>query len=336
MNRILVTGAYGQVGQELQRSNPIQDSEFLFFGKKELNILSPSVIEKIFKKVKPTHVVNLAAYTDVEKAEHDEKNAFALNVIGPRNLGEACKNHDALLVHFSTDYVFGNDGNNIHNVEDLPDPLNVYGKTKLLGEYEVIKSECQHVILRTSWVYSNFADNFYTKILKLSQKTSEINVIDDKFGSPTSTKEICRALDAIVIADRELVKSGVYHFSGSGKTSWKEFAQEIIKQSRIPIIIRGTSTVKDPTKAERPDNSYLSSIKFSNNFNYFPMHWKNALKEVVAEKKITPVKVGYLTTMNDTRFVIASVDWSKEECVIADIDDMGNYLTLNFNEVKDL
>jgi len=137
MKRVVVTGANGQVGQELQRSHPMEGCDFFFLSREELDITSPVSIEKVFRKIGPTHLINLAAYTNVEKAESEEKAACEINTLGPKHLAEACKKYDAVLIHLSTDYVFGDDGKDSHSPEDPPAPLNVYGKTKLDGELEI-------------------------------------------------------------------------------------------------------------------------------------------------------------------------------------------------------
>jgi dTDP-4-dehydrorhamnose reductase len=333
MKRVLVTGANGQMGQELQRSSCLSDCHFFFYTREELDITSFSQVSKIFEEVSPTHVVNLAAYTNVEKAEIEENRAYAINAIGPKNLAHFCKQYKAVLIHFSTDYVFGEHDKASLSEEDEVGPLNSYGRTKLAGEEEIVKSKCKHVILRTSWVYGNHGNNFYLKMLQLSQKMSELNVVDDQWGSPTSSKELCRAIDAVLSAKITQKNSGIYHFSGVGKTTWKDFAAEIFKQARIPVVVKGISSKGYGGQTKRPTNSYMSSQKFADTFGIAPMHWKNALAQIVSEKKISPIKVGYIVNIKDTKHVIASVDWSKRECVVAEINNMNNFIALSFDEI---
>jgi dTDP-4-dehydrorhamnose reductase len=278
-------------------------------------------------------VINLAAYTDVEKAEMDEETPFRVNVIGVKNLATLCKVHKAALIHFSTDYVFDGEKFGAYTETDEPRPINSYGRSKLMGEKEIRSSKCKHVILRIAWVYSNFPPNFYLKMLQMAQKSSELNVVEDQWGSPTSAKEICRAVDYILATGITLRNSGVYHFSPTGKTNWKDFAIEIFKQGQIPVIVNGVPSKAYSTLAKRPLNSCMSSQKFTETFRFIPMHWKNALAEVISEKHISPVKVGYISNLHGNQYVIASVDWSKREAVLAEIQDMRNILTINFDDL---
>jgi len=317
----------------LQRSPFREGYQFFFYTREELDITSYTDLKKVFDDLSPTHVVNLAAYTNVEKAEIEEQKAYEINVIGPKNLALLCKEKKAVLIHFSTDYIFGESEKTSFNEEDEVSPLNVYGKTKWEGEEEIRKSKCLHVIIRTSWVYSNHGNNFYLKMLQLAQKMSELNVVDDQWGSPTSSKELCRAIDAVLLVKITRKNSGTYHFSGLGKTNWKEFATEIFKQGRIPVVVKGITAKSFGGAAIRPVNSYLSSMKFSAAFNIMPMHWKSALAEIISEKKISPIKVGYLSEIGGKKYIIASVDWSKRDCVIAEINNMNNFFTLTFEDL---
>jgi dTDP-4-dehydrorhamnose reductase len=333
MNRIIVTGANGQMGQELQRSPFREGYQVFFYTREELDIISYTDLKKVFDDLSPTHVINLAAYTNVEKAEIEEQKAYEINVIGPKNLAILCKEKKATLIHFSTDYVFGESEKPTFNEDDETSPLNVYGMTKLEGEEEIKKSKCLYVIIRTSWVYSNHGNNFYLKMLQLSQKMSELNVVDDQWGSPTSSKELCRAIAAVLITKITRKNSGIYNFAGLGKTNWKEFATEIFRQGRIPVVVKGIPASGFGGKAVRPSNSYLSSMKFYDGFGIMPMHWKSALAEIISEKKISPIKVGYLTEINDKKYIIASVDWSKRDCVIAEINNMNIFFALTFEDL---
>lgn len=333
MRNVIVTGGNGQMGQQFQMSSHSEVFRFFFFSREELDILSFKAADEVFAEVKPEFVVNFAAYTDVERAETDEENAFHVNVIGTKNVATLCHKHNATLIHISTDYVFDGEKREAYTEEDEPSPVNFYGKTKFLAEREVELSGCLYVILRVAWVYSNFGQNFYLKMLMASQKSSELNVVADQWGTPTSAKEICRAIDSILAKGVTEQNQGIYHFAPSGRASWKDFASEIFKLAQIPVVVNSVPSKAYATLAKRPTNSLMLCKKFVKEFGFIPQHWKNALSEVIAEKKITPIKVGYVSILEDTQYVIASVDWSKKEVVLAEINNMQNTLIKNFDDL---
>jgi dTDP-4-dehydrorhamnose reductase len=333
MRNVLVTGAGGQMGQQFQLSAHSDEFRFYFFSREEFDILSYKSAEKVFAEVKPEFVVNFAAYTDVERAETDEENAFRVNVIGTKNLATLCEKFSSALIHLSTDYVFDGEKDGPYTEEDEPRPINFYGKTKFLAEREVEISGCAYVILRVAWIYSNYGQNFYLKMLNAAQKTSELNVVFDQWGTPTSAKEICRAIDAILAIGIDQSNQGVYHFAPSGKASWQEFAIEIFKMAQIPVIVNPVPAKAYATLAKRPSNSLMLAKKFVEEFGFIPLHWKNALAEIVSEKHISPIKVGYISVVDGEEYIIASVDWSKKEVVLAEINNLRNTLTKNFEEL---
>lgn len=333
MRNVIVTGGNGQMGQQFQLSAHSDVFRFYFFSREEFDILSYQSCEKLFSEIQPEYAVNFAAYTDVERAEVDCENAFHVNVIGTKNLATLCKVHGSTLIHLSTDYVFDGEKTTAYDEEDDPRPINFYGKTKFLAEREIEISGCKHVILRVAWIYSNYGQNFYLKMLRAAQKTSELNVVFDQWGTPTSAKEICRAIDAILAKGVSEENQGVYHFSPSGKASWQEFAVEIFKLAKIPVIVNPVPAKAYATLAQRPTNSLMLSRKFVKEFGFVPMHWKNALAEIISEKLISPIKVGYISVYHGEEYVIASVDWSKKEVVLAEINNMQNTLIKNFDEL---
>lgn len=328
--RLLVTGANGQVATEYQMSTPIDGWDIYFFERKDLNIVNIKNIAKVFHEILPDAVLNLAAYTNVEKAEKEETGkAFDANVGGPRNLAMACNKMNIPLIHISTDYVF--DGNSLdpYTEKSIENPINHYGRTKFLGEKGIEELHDWYYILRVSWVYSNHAKNFYTTMLKFAQERSEVNIVSDQFGSPTSSKEICRAIDTILNnLDKE--KSGLYHFAGMGRTSWKDFSEEIFRQLKVNIKVNGISSTAFPSKVERPCNSYMSSEKFAETFGYFPLHWKNALKEIITECKHTPIKVGDIVILDNKKHIIVSTDWLKRIARISDVDNLETSIEIPF------
>lgn len=330
---ILITGAAGQVGQTYQMTPDFSENIFFFATRDEVDILDFKKLDNFFKDNEVDYVINLAAYTNVEKAEDENGIAYEVNCIGPRNLAAVCEKYGAGLIHISTDYVFDGKKELAYTEDDKTAPINQYGKTKLAGEVEVAKNCSRYVIIRTSWVYSNYGSNFYLKMYDIAQKSSEINVVDDQHGSPTSANELCKAIDAVLQTGITPENSGVYHFSGKGKTTWKDFAAEIFSQAYVPVDVLPVTSTFYPTKAERPKNSYMSSEKFSATFGYYSKHWKLALADIVSERKNFPIKVGFRSIIKDTEYVIVSVDWSKEEVTLVNTADMITTITLSFSDV---
>lgn len=330
--KLLVTGANGQVATEYQLSTPSDDWECLFLDKETLDISNADQVEDIMSLWDFNAVLNLAAYTNVERAEkEDTEKAFQANSTGPLNLAKSCKTRGIPLIHISTDYVF--DGQKPVFVEtDVENPLNQYGRTKFLGEKWIQENHDWYYILRVSWVYSNYTKNFFSTMLNLSQERHELNVISDQTGSPTSSKEICRAIDLIL---RNLDKpSGVYHFAGRGKTSWADFAIEIFNQCSVAINVIGIPASAWPSKVIRPMNSYMNSDKFAETFGYFPLHWKSALMEVIKERKISPVKVGDKVLVGDTRRIIVSTDWLRRLARIAPESNIDDSVEISFDILR--
>lgn len=329
MNKVLiVSGANGQLGSEYQLTEPIEGWDYIFLDKIKFNITNQKQVKEIVSSADA--IMNLAAYTNVEKAEKEETElAFNVNSVGPKILAIECKKKNIPLIHISTDYVFDGELDSVYTEEHTENPINQYGVTKYLGEKWIQENHDWYYIIRTSWIYSNNSKNFFTTMLKLAQERTDLFVINDQFSSPTSTKELSRALDRVVMKmDKTL--SGIYHFSGFGKTSWKNFAEEIFKQCKIHIEIKGISSEAWPSKVKRPKNSYMSSKKFSKTFGYSPMHWKNALKEIINERKIFPIKVGDTVVTPSGEMIVVSTDWLKKIARVASPLDMSKSLEVPF------
>jgi dTDP-4-dehydrorhamnose reductase len=328
---LLITGANGQVATEYQLSNPLDDWEHVFLSKENLDITSQEQVDEVLNIWEFDAVLNLAAYTNVELAERETEKTFQINSVGPLNLARACKSKNIPLIHFSTDYVF--DGQlDFFTEEDTENPLNQYGRTKFLGEKWIQENHDWYYIIRVSWVYSNQSQNFFSTMMKLSQERSEVSIIDDQTGSPTSAKEICRAIDAIL--DNLDKPSGIYHFSGLGKTSWKNFAEEIFKQCNVTVKVIGIPTSAWPSKVIRPKNSYLTSEKFSKTFKYSPMYWKDALFEIIKERKVLPVKVGDRVMLNGEFHLIVSTDWAKRLARISLETNLEESIEISFDLLR--
>jgi len=332
MNKLaLVTGAGGQLATEYERSLTNSNWDFVFASRKELDITKLDKVRNFILSDDFVAVINLAAYTDVEKAEQKEtEQCFTVNAIGAKNLAEVCQEKKIPLIHISTDYVFDGKKDSPYTETDLENPINDYGRTKFVGEKWIQENHDWYYILRTSWVYSNHSKNFYTTMLNLAQERTELNVVEDQYGSPTSTKELCRAIDTVLNSCNQ-ENSGIYHFSGVGKTSWKDFAEEIFYQTKVAIKVKGVASDSWKSLANRPKNSYLSSDKFSKTFGYTPRHWKIALSEIVSARTIVPVKVGDIVLAGDVQHMIVSTDWLKRVAKLSPLHDMKTLIELPFD-----
>lgn len=329
---LLVTGANGQLGQEYMRSQPVDGWEYVFTDRTILDITSPEEVSSIVRELKPSCILNVAAYTNVEKAEkQDTEKAHLANAVGPRNLAIVAAEHDIPLIHISTDYVFDGETDEPYTEESLPNPINNYGRTKLLGDVWIQENHDWYYILRVSWVYSNHAPCFYNTMLRLAQERSSLNVVNDQYGSPTSTKEICRAIDCI-LRDLDREKTGIYNFSGLGQTTWKEFAEEIFRAGKIAVIVNGVSSDAWPSTVSRPKRSYLNSSKFIETFGHFPAHWKNALVEMIKERRHLPLKVGDIVKIEGKpNHIIVATDWQKRIAWIAPHDNLSESHEMPFD-----
>src|SRR5690606_13263336 len=201
---ILVTGGNGQLGQAIRKASKNNAEMTFFFADSDiLDITNPENCESIFNEVKPDFCINCAAYTAVDKAESEEEKAYNINVIGAKNLAESCKKHNAILIHISTDFVFDGENNVPYTEEDIPNPKSVYGATKLQGEQEIQKILERYFIIRTSWVYSEFGNNFYKTMLRLASERDSLNVVNDQIGTPTNANCLAKAIIEVIKSNVE-------------------------------------------------------------------------------------------------------------------------------------
>ena len=283
--RILLTGRYGQVGWELERMLP-EVGEVFAFGRDELDLADPEQIRETVRLVKPAIIVNAAAYTAVDRAEEEPELAMAINGTAPGILAEEAKKLDALLVHYSTDYVFDGTKAEPYTEEDEPNPLNVYGKTKLAGERAIQATWEKHLIFRTSWVYGMRGKNFLLTILRLAKERDEIRVVDDQFGAPTWCRSLAKATTEILRSAPLL--PGLYHMTASGHTSWYGFCLATLKLApQEGLRVRSTVPIHStdyPTAAKRPKNSQLDCSKLAEAFYITLPPWEETLMETLREK----------------------------------------------------
>ncbi|NQS83941.1 dTDP-4-dehydrorhamnose reductase [Pantoea allii] len=274
--RVLLTGAYGQLGRCILDRFPT-DWITLACGSAELDITKRSAIELIVKKFRPDVIMNAAAYTAVDKAETDRVRAMKINALGAENIALVARQYGSRLIHISTDYVFDGRKKTPYNEDDSPCPINFYGLSKWEGETRILNILPNAVILRASWIFSEYGDNFVQRILKLAKSHGEIKVVNDQFGCPTYGGDV--ALAMIKLA--ECVESqGIYHFCGDQKVSWCEFAQTIFIIAQYDVIVKGIDSGSYPTNALRPTNSVLSCDKIRD-LGISPSNWEAALRLVV-------------------------------------------------------
>ena len=259
----LITGSNGQLGRSLQDTLKVKGIEYIALSKSDLDISNASRTKALFSELKPGVILNAAAYTNVERAESEQIEAFEINAIGASNVAQASKTIGAKLVHFSTDYVFSGKRNLPWEVSDLAEPTSIYGKSKLAGEIEVSTIYPDgSLIIRTAWLYSKYGKNFYKTILNLALKDQNpINVVADQFGQPTSAIDLAGLAVSAISKD---LPTGIYHGTSSGESSWHEFAVEIFKLAGADSNrVKAISSKDYEARASRPDFSALDNSKWS-------------------------------------------------------------------------
>ena len=277
---ILLTGVSGQLGFELQRAlAPL--GTVMGVNRQALDLTDTKAIQKLVREVKPNIIVNPAAYTAVDLAEKEQELAFAINAKAPAVFAEEALKIKAWLLHYSTDYVFDGQNRQPYHEDDTPNPLNVYGLSKLAGEEAIRQSGCRHLILRTSWVYGMRGKNFLLTMLKLGRERSTLKIVDDQIGTPNWSRMLAEASALAlfkIIQNPDANMDGVYHLSAGGETSWYGFAQSIFALANIPVELQAIASADYPTLATRPQNSRLNPTKFYRAFALLLPHWQDALK----------------------------------------------------------
>jgi len=293
MRQVLVTGAGGQLGIELQRATWPEGWQVAALGRADLDLTDPAAIAA---RVAAGHdgqpfaaVINGAAYTAVDKAESDQITAWAINALAPAAFGEACVQGDIPLVQVSTDYVFAGDKQGAWEVDDPVAPLGVYGASKLGGELAVRTSGARHAIVRTAWVVSAHGSNFVKTMLRVGAERGSLRVVEDQHGSPTSAADLAAALVTVAVRlteDRQ-GPSGTFHFSNAGPTTWAGFARELFEQASArggpSARVEGIATSDYPTPARRPANSLLSHDAIRGAYGIEPRSWQAALTDILDE-----------------------------------------------------
>ena len=273
---IIVTGAEGQLAQALK--NQKFDAEVLFLSKADFDLSDFDQMDLVFNKYRPTLLINTAAYTQVDEAEKNQEAATAINTTGVGYLASLCYAHDCKLIHISTDYVFDGEKKSPYLEEDIPNPKTVYGWTKYFGEKMIISSQLPvFAIIRTSWLYSQYGNNFYKSMLRLAETKNELQVVDDQTGCPTNANDLAEALVKIS-TQLNPENTGIYHFSNSGAATWYDFAQAIFKKHHKNIIVKPVTSEQFPTAAKRPRYSVLDHSKIESTFSLNIRSWQEALE----------------------------------------------------------
>lgn len=283
---ILVTGGNGQLASAIKKASENQkENTFVFADSNVLDITNPQNCDSVFNDLKPDFCINTAAYTAVDKAETETELASKVNVLGVKNLAESCKVYNTTLIHISTDFVFDGEKNFPYTENDTPNPKSVYGKTKLEGEEELEAILEKYYIIRTSWVYSEFGNNFYKTMLRLASERDSLNVVNDQIGTPTNANCLAQAIIELIVSEAKSSnpKYGVYHFSNEGSCSWYDFAQKIFELNNIQIDLNPIPTTAYPTPAIRPKYSVLDKTKIKKNFGIKIKSWQEALESVLAK-----------------------------------------------------
>lgn len=285
--KVAITGANGQVGLALARRLRHEHS-VISFTRNDLDISDARACQTLLERERPDVLLNCAAHTAVDRAEAEREQAFSINADGPRQLGRVCQTLNIFPVHFSTDYVFDGTQRRPYVESDITNPQGVYGESKLRGEL-ALAQECEHhLIVRLSWVYGNDGANFYKTMLRLAGERPELRVVGDQFGVPNYTADIADAVAAVLALPKSdiLARSGLYHLSATGATSWCEFARAIIDGAGLQrhVAVQSISTSEYPTAAKRPAYSVLDGSRFAATFGVSMPTWQDALQRCIAAR----------------------------------------------------
>lgn len=280
--RILVTGAYGQLGSEIKSlSSDYPEWDFLYTDADTLDITDENAVDQFISNKSIDFLLNCAAYTAVDKAESDSDTARKVNALAPEILGSVTKKYGIRLIHVSTDYVFAGDACEPYAETDEVNPQGVYGQTKLDGEINVQAQNPEAIIIRTAWLYSVYGNNFVKTMLRVGRERGELGVVYDQVGSPTNAADLAAAvLEILRLSEKETSAfvPGIYHFSNEGVASWYDFAVAIFEMSGVSCKVNPLTSEQFPTPTKRPHYSVLNKSKIRNTFGIKIPYWRDSLK----------------------------------------------------------
>lgn len=276
--KIIITGANGQLGSELQfLTEDINNSNFYFYSRGDLDITDQSALEKIFNDLKPDYFINCAAYTAVDRAEEDIEKCFLINDYAVSLIANLCKENDTRLIHFSSDYVYHIEKDVALLESDVTLPRGIYAQSKLAGEQAVLRSNCEFLIIRTSWVYSSYGNNFIKTVLRLAETRDEMSVVDNQIGTLTYARDLAEAVLEIIAQDLDSGWNEIYNYSNEGISNWYQIAQKISEHCQLSMKIKPIPSSDYPTPADRPLWSLLSKEKFKSAFGIEISEWESSL-----------------------------------------------------------
>jgi dTDP-4-dehydrorhamnose reductase len=285
---VLITGSDGQLGNELKDiSNGFPEIDFVFTDIEQLNITDNNETGKFIREVAPEWIVNCAGYTAVDKAESESDIAMLLNSEAVNTLTSNLSQTGGKLIHISSDFVFDGKLNRPYSEEDSPSPLSVYGKSKLAGDL-IALSYSKSLVIRTSWLYSQYGHNFVNTIIRLASQKDSIGVVNDQTGTPTYAKDLAQVIINIISGtgrNNNYFKAGLFNFSNEGQCSWYEFATEICYELGLPLEINPINSVDYPLPAKRPNFSVLDKRKIKSEYNINIPDWKSSLAECLTKVK---------------------------------------------------
>ncbi|NOX86486.1 MAG: dTDP-4-dehydrorhamnose reductase [Chlorobi bacterium] len=282
MKKILVTGSKGQLGSEIRDLSPgYPGFQFEFIDIDELDLTDAAAVQDFFTEKHFEFCINCSAYTAVDKAEEEEEMAMAVNFTAVKNLAHILAGKKTFLIHISTDYVFDGKNHKPYTETDTTSPQSVYGLSKLKGEEAVLKSTADAIIIRTSWLYSGYGNNFVKTILRLAKERDTINVVADQVGTPTYAGDLAKAILEIIASEKLKPGKQIYHYSNEGVTSWFDFARAIVDEYGLNCKILPIETKDFPTKATRPFYSILNKRKIKQDFQMEIPYWRDSLKVVL-------------------------------------------------------